>query len=454
MKQIRYVVLIILAMYAVSAMAQSAPVSINVHPELGPILTDADGFTAYTFELDTVDALACVDTCLDAWFPITVTTPDVEQIDASGTLATRYRDDLETYQLTWDESPLYTFSGDSQAGDINGHEVGNVWFAVPIDSSVSQSADQPISDDTTTSQPPGDVTNTPLTVINHPEYGNILADSEGYTVYTYGNDEIETSNCVGQCLVLWPPMIALSDDSMPSIAGFDFGVLSRDDQAIDQITVNGFPLYYYIEDEEPLQVTGHNVGEIWFVVNVDTIRVSDSYYTTANGMTLYRFANDEPNWSNCIGTCAETWVPYTVDEPDALLFVPDEDVELDLSLRADDTYQITLDGQPLYTYAGDVNAGDTNGADVDDNWSLVYSDTANSSLTCVITSVHNQTNIRSEPITSSTVLEKIEANESKTAISQTEDDYGYTWWELETGGFLREDVVTEDDRCTDLPVTE
>ncbi|CAM5578495.1 SCO0930 family lipoprotein [Streptomyces aurantiogriseus] len=88
----------------------------------------------------------------------------------------------------------------------------------------------------------------------------------------------------------------------------------------------------------------------------------------SNGMTLYRFDSDtqEPPKSNCDGDCATTWPPVPADDAAA-------GDGIDKSLlgevtRSDGSKQLTVDGWPVYRYAKDANAGDTNGQGVGGKW--------------------------------------------------------------------------------------
>lgn len=88
------------------------------------------------------------------------------------------------------------------------------------------------------------------------------------------------------------------------------------------------------------------------------------------GMTLYLFTEDESGVSNCAGGCAETWPPLTVDEDFAV------GADLDASIfstveRGDGSLQLAVNGMPLYRYAADNEAGDTNGQGVGDVWFAV-----------------------------------------------------------------------------------
>ncbi|MEV0227721.1 SCO0930 family lipoprotein [Streptomyces sp. NPDC050704] len=90
--------------------------------------------------------------------------------------------------------------------------------------------------------------------------------------------------------------------------------------------------------------------------------------TDSAGFTLYRFDKDtaEPPKSTCDGDCATTWPPVPASGATA-------PVGVDKSLlgevtRSDGTKQLTVGGWPLYRYAKDTKAGDTNGQAVGGTW--------------------------------------------------------------------------------------
>jgi predicted lipoprotein with Yx(FWY)xxD motif len=93
--------------------------------------------------------------------------------------------------------------------------------------------------------------------------------------------------------------------------------------------------------------------------------------TNASGLTLYRFDKDtnKPPTSNCSGQCAAEWPPAAVGDSVTLNGV-DKSLVGTIT-RADGTKQLTLNGWPLYTYAGDSQPGDTNGQGVGGTWYAV-----------------------------------------------------------------------------------
>ena len=99
---------------------------------LGTIPTDADGMTLYVFFADTDGTSTCYDDCAASW-PAFVAAGEVKaggggDIDES-LLGTTERDD-GTLQVTFNDQPLYYFSGDAAAGDTNGQGIGDVWYVV------------------------------------------------------------------------------------------------------------------------------------------------------------------------------------------------------------------------------------------------------------------------------------------------------------------------------------
>jgi len=95
-----------------------------------------------------------------------------------------------------------------------------------------------------------------------------------------------------------------------------------------------------------------------------------AYFADPNGMTLYLFTKDTtPNESSCSDECTTNWPPFVASEPFALPLGVDGD--LTLVQRTDGSTQVAYNGMPLYFFAGDEAAGDTNGQGVGDVWWIV-----------------------------------------------------------------------------------
>ena len=78
------------------------------------------------------------------------------------------------------------------------------------------------------------------------------------------------------------------------------------------------------------------------------------------GKTVYRFAADTKGHSNCDSACLLYWpaLTSTQDLPTAARSV---NAQLGTITRSDGTKQVTVNGWPLYTYAGDTAPGATSG---------------------------------------------------------------------------------------------
>ncbi len=105
-------------------------------------------------------------------------------------------------------------------------------------------------------------------VATHPQYGNILTDSAGRTLYRFTRDAPNVSNCYDQCAQTWPPLTLDSGDPLlPEGVAGTLGVITRRDGS-RQVTYNGMPLYYYARDNAPGDTNGQGVGNAWYVVEV------------------------------------------------------------------------------------------------------------------------------------------------------------------------------------------
>lgn len=91
-----------------------------------------------------------------------------------------------------------------------------------------------------------------------------------------------------------------------------------------------------------------------------------NYLVDPNSMTLYIFDKDKPGVSNCSGSCAALWPPYTTGSVPSTL-----PANVTTIRRTDGTLQFTYKGMPLYYYTPDKQPGDTTGDGVGGVWHLV-----------------------------------------------------------------------------------
>jgi predicted lipoprotein with Yx(FWY)xxD motif len=113
-----------------SAAAGGAATVMVASSDLGDILVDGEGRTLYMFKPDEAGTPTCYDDCEASWPPLTVT-GDVSVgsgLDAA-TFTTVARTD-GSMQVKAGNWPLYYFKNDAAPGDINGQDVGDVWYVV------------------------------------------------------------------------------------------------------------------------------------------------------------------------------------------------------------------------------------------------------------------------------------------------------------------------------------
>jgi predicted lipoprotein with Yx(FWY)xxD motif len=85
----------------------------------------------------------------------------------------------------------------------------------------------------------------------------------------------------------------------------------------------------------------------------------------AHGKTLYIWAHDKTSKSTCNGACAGYWPPLiTQGKPKAIAGANSK--LLGTSRRSDGRMQVTYAGHPLYSFALDTKAGQTNGEGLTD----------------------------------------------------------------------------------------
>jgi predicted lipoprotein with Yx(FWY)xxD motif len=94
------------------------------------VVTDAQGFTLYSFAPDTATTSNCTGACAQIWPPVAA--PATPGQGVTGKLGTITRSD-GSKQSTYNGRPLYTYTADTAAGQANGNGInveGGVWHEV------------------------------------------------------------------------------------------------------------------------------------------------------------------------------------------------------------------------------------------------------------------------------------------------------------------------------------
>lgn len=99
--------------------------------------------------------------------------------------------------------------------------------------------------------------------------GKVLVDADGMTVYLLTADKPGKSTCDSSCLAYWPVVPPLGKGAKP--AGVMAPVASTTTPSGKPIeTVGGWPLYTFVQDKAPGDVTGEGVksfGGTWYAVS-------------------------------------------------------------------------------------------------------------------------------------------------------------------------------------------
>ena len=105
--------------------------------------------------------------------------------------------------------------------------------------------------------------------------GTIVVDGDGMTVYMFDNDTqgAGASTCEGECADNWPAVTV--DGETPEVEGVtgEVGTITGVDGET-QLTLNGWPLYYFIGDAAPGEVKGQGVNDVWWVLTPEGERMA------------------------------------------------------------------------------------------------------------------------------------------------------------------------------------
>ncbi|NBM15497.1 SCO0930 family lipoprotein [Streptomyces sp. GC420] len=237
-----------------------------------------------------------------------------------------------------------------------------------------------------------------LAVWESKELGEVLTDSDGFTLYRFDDDTPKPpkSNCSGDCEKAWPVVLADGAEAPEGVDKALLGSVTRAD-GTKQLTVGNWPVYRYAQDTKPGDVKGQGVGGKWYAAAPDGKKAAPGgggegaeaadlpglsvrkdpklgeIVVDRNGMTVYRFEKDVP-WpmkSNCVGECLKKWPivePVDASDTEGIANTNDGRRGYVVLNRPEGTKQQSIDCWPLYTFAGDKKPGDTNGQGVGGTW--------------------------------------------------------------------------------------
>jgi predicted lipoprotein with Yx(FWY)xxD motif len=99
--------------------------------------------------------------------------------------------------------------------------------------------------------------------------GSFLTDGSGRSIYLWEKDGKDSSACSGGCASAWPPVTTTGALTVSgAVNKADLSTFTRSDGS-KQVAYDGHPLYYFVGDPGPGQVTGQgsdSFGAPWYLL--------------------------------------------------------------------------------------------------------------------------------------------------------------------------------------------
>jgi predicted lipoprotein with Yx(FWY)xxD motif len=93
------------------------------------------------------------------------------------------------------------------------------------------------------------------------QLGPTLVDRTGRTLYLFEKDKTTASTCDGACASVWPPLTTNGKpQAQAGTSAAKLGTTKRKDGKIE-VTYAGHPLYYYVSDTKPGQLSGEGLDQ-------------------------------------------------------------------------------------------------------------------------------------------------------------------------------------------------
>jgi len=242
-------------------------VRLSSNATFGNILTNAEGFTLYFFSPDSKSVSNCNDNCAAVWpafFSEELTLDNGLNASDFGTITRADGQSQNTYK-GW---PLYTFSNDSEAGQVNGDGSGGVWFVAKPDYSIMLVRSQLVGRDSN-----GVETNLNSSFEPGDEDTFYITDDRGNTLYHFSNDDNANNTFTNSDFsnnASWPIFNAALQNVPSALSLNDFDVIDVFGES--QMTYKGWPLYNFGGDSNRGDNfgVGFPVAGVWPILNQDT----------------------------------------------------------------------------------------------------------------------------------------------------------------------------------------
>ena len=111
----------------------------------------------------------------------------------------------------------------------------------------------------------------------HDDFGGILVDADGRTLYRFDPDErgAGASACTGGCADAWPPLTVDGEPVAGDGVEAPLTTFDRPDGS-NQVAADGWPLYRFASDDGPGEASGQGVNDVWWVVAPDGAKITEA----------------------------------------------------------------------------------------------------------------------------------------------------------------------------------
>jgi predicted lipoprotein with Yx(FWY)xxD motif len=116
--------------------------------------------------------------------------------------------------------------------------------------------------------------------------GQVLVDSQGFTVYLFKADQGTKSACTGACAAAWPPLLATGKPTAGGGANAALLGTTTRPEGKTQVTYNGHPLYRFAQDTKAGEANGQGVsafGAAWFALDSAGNQASGTSSSSTSG---------------------------------------------------------------------------------------------------------------------------------------------------------------------------
>jgi predicted lipoprotein with Yx(FWY)xxD motif len=217
----------------------------------GTVLADNHGLTLYYYSADKRGSgtSVCTGGCATAWPPLAAPVKAPAGVRLPGPLGIITRPG-GVRQVTINGFPIYLYAGDKAPGQETGNGMSGSWHVIKIHATAAAGRAAALK-------------------VSHTRAGAVLASSRGLTLYYYSADKRHSgkSACTGTCATAWPPLAAPVKAPAGVRLPGKLGVITRPG-GLRQVTLNGYPLYFYVGDKAAGQVAGNNIGGAWHVIKI------------------------------------------------------------------------------------------------------------------------------------------------------------------------------------------